>query len=116
MLVTGEILQNVSLKVLEAETSRIEIAVHPSAEGKREEDRDSVSLECPTEPVTMAAILPSQFWMVNSPKHTLPQQTCHPLYWQLQTLPQLSYTHQHCNLLIGSLDTALSPLPHPQRL
>lgn len=47
MLETGEILQNVTLKVLEAETSRIEIAVHPSAAGKTEADRDSVSLECP---------------------------------------------------------------------
>lgn len=47
MLETGEILQNVTLKVLEAETSRIEIAVQPSAEGKTEADRDSVSLECP---------------------------------------------------------------------
>lgn len=114
MIQTGEILQNIALKVLEAETSRIETAVYPSAEGKREADRDSVSLECPTCTVTMTAVLPSQFWMVNSPKHTPPPADLPPsLLAAPDSAPTAIFTPalQHSDWLSGHCSESPSPPP-----
>ena len=43
----GKTVQNVALKILEAETSKT-AAVCPTAEGKREADRQNMSLEYST--------------------------------------------------------------------